>query len=328
MMERTWSACQDAETIVYSTMGIGGYHAAEKLGVPCFLATPLPGLAPTSAFANPSGIFPALPLGGRYNRLTYYLNGQLLQAFTGKYINRWRQERLHLPAIPFGKYPYHQLHGKPLPVLGSYSPLVFPGAADWGRHIHITGYWTLQPGAGWKPPAALIDFLEAGPAPVYVGFGSMVNRTPRETTRLVCDALARAGQRGVLATGWGGLDGTDLPDSMFAQESVPHAWLFPRMAAVVHHGGSGTTGAGLRAGVPSVLVPHMGDQPFWAGRVAELGVGPWAVPRRELTADRLADAIECAITDQGLQTRAAALGERLRAEDGVGRTIRIIEGKE
>jgi sterol 3beta-glucosyltransferase len=326
LMERTWLSCQDAETIVYSTIGIGAYHAAEKLGVPCFIATPLPGLAPTRVFPNPGGVFPSLPLGGSYNLLTYTLNGQLLQGLTGHYINRWRREKLNLPAISFGKNPYNRLHGQPVPVLGSYSSIVVPRPPDWGEHIHVTGYWFLDPDTDWQPPAQLVHFLESGSSPVYIGFGSMLNRTPRQTTQLICDALKKSGQRGVLATGWGGLDGTELSANLFVLDSIPHTWLFPRVSAVVHHGGSGTTGAGLRAGVPSVLVPHMGDQPFWARRVTELGVGPQPVPMRQLTANRLAEAITSAITDSGMHARARALGERIRAENGIGHVIEIIEG--
>ncbi len=297
---------------------------SQKLGVPCFIATPLPGLAPTRAFPNPGGVFPALPLGGSYNLLTYFLNGLFLQAFTGQYINRWRREKLNLPAIPLGKNPYSQLYGQPMPVLGSYCSIVVPRPSDWGKHIHVTGYWFLDPDADWQPPAPLVDFLDSGTPPVYIGFGSMVNRTPRQMTQLVSEALERSGQRGVLATGWGGLEDAGLSANMFVLDSIPHAWLFPRVSVVVHHGGSGTTGAGLRAGVPSVLVPHMGDLPFWAQRVVELGVGPRPL-RRQLTAGRLAAAITSAITNSGI-ARAAALGERIGAEDGIGRAIAIIEG--
>ena len=325
LMERTWLACQDAEMVVFSTIGIGAYHAAEKLGLPCCMATPMPGLAPTRAYPSPGNVFPTLPLGGGYNRLTHTLSGQILQALTGPYINRWRREKLHLPAIPFGKYPYNQLHGMPVPILGSYSSIVVPRPADWGGHIHVTGYWFLDPTPDWQPPARLVNFIESGSAPVYIGFGSMASRTPRQTTQLVREALERSGQRGVLATGWGGMDATDLPANMLILDSVPHAWLFPRVSAVVHHGGSGTTGAGLRAGVPSVLVPHMGDQPFWAQRVVELGVGPQPIPRRQLTAGRLAAAITSALADARMQARAAALGERIRAEDGIGQAVGIIE---
>ena len=324
--ENTWLACQDAEFIVYSTVGVGAYHVAEKLGVPCAWASPIPGLAPTRAYPSPGGVFPTLPLGGGYNLLTHTLSGQLFQALTGRYINRWRREKLDLPAIPFGKYPYYQIDGRPQPVLGSYSPIVAPKPPDWSEHIHVTGYWFLDPAPDWQPPAELVNFIEAGTPPVYIGFGSMANRTPEQTTQLVQEALALSGQRGVLATGWGGLRHANLPANLFILDAVPHAWLFPRMAAVVHHGGSGTTGAGLRAGVPSVLVPHMGDQPFWARRVTELGVGPQPIPRRKLTSERLAAAITTATTDKDMQTRAAALGEGIRAEEGVGRAIEIIEG--
>jgi sterol 3beta-glucosyltransferase len=338
----TWLACRGAETIVFSTMGFGAYHVAEKLGVPACWAIPFPALARTRAF--PSVACPQLRLGGTYNLWTHVLAEQFLQALTRRFINRWRREQLHLPAIPPGKWPYSQLNGRPLPMLYSFSPVVVPKPPDWGAHTHITGYWLLDPAPDWQPPARLVDFLNSGPPPVYIGFGSMAHRTPRQTTRLVATALKIAGQRGVLVTGWGGLSvdldveretrfsmrwniAKDLVSTgLFTMDAVPHAWLFPRTAAVVHHGGSGTTGAGLRAGTPSVLVPHTGDQPLWARRVTELGVGPRPVPRRRLTAERLAAAITSAVTDQGMRTRAAALGERIRAEDGIGRAIEVIEG--
>jgi len=324
--ENTWSACQDAEFIVYSLMGVGACHVAEKLGVPCIMASPIPGFAPTRAYPNPNGVFPSLPLGGGYNKLTHILSEHLFQIFTGPFINRWRKERLHLPAIPFGKRPYSQMGARPQPMFGSYSPIISPKPPDWGDHLHVCGYWFLDPAPSWRPPAKLIAFLEAGAPPVYVGFGSMANRAPRKTAQLAQEALELSGQRGILAAGWGGLDGEKLSSRILALDSVPHAWLFPRMAAVVHHGGAGTTAAGFRAGVPSVLVPHLGDQPFWAKRVTEMGVGPGAIPRRKLTSERLAAAITIAATDQNMRARAAALGERIRAEDGVARTIEIIEG--
>jgi UDP:flavonoid glycosyltransferase YjiC (YdhE family) len=139
----------------------------------------------------------------------------------------------------------------------------------------------------------------------------------------VLDALSQSGQRGVIATGLGGLSQSDLPDEVFVTEAVPHDWLFPRMAAVVHHGGAGTTGAGLRAGVPNIVVPVSNDQPFWARRVKALGAGPAPIPRRRLTADRLAHATSVAVTDESIRKRAAKLGETIRTEDGVGNAVRI-----
>lgn len=326
LLENTWLASQGAETIVFSTMGVGAYHVAEKLGVPCCWAMPFPAFARTRAFPNVA--FPPLRMGGAYNLLTHALAEQFMQLLTGGFINRWRRERFRLPAISPGKWPYSQLHGQPVPKLYSFSPIVFPPPPDWAENVHVTGYWFLDHPPDWQPPARLVDFLESGPPPVYIGFGSMAHRNPQQTAQVVREALERSRQRGVLSTGWGGLDSVSLPsrsDDLFILESIPHEWLFPRMAAVVHHGGAGTTAAGLRAGVPSVIVPHAGDQPFWARRVTELGVGPRPIPRRQLTAERLAASITSAVTDKGLQARAAALGELIYAEDGVGRAIGVIE---
>ena len=283
LMASTWEACQGAEAIVYSSLGLGAYHAAERLGVPAFWTMPFPN-GRTRAF--PSVAFPALPLGGAYNALTHALGERLLQTLTAGFFDRWRRECLGLPALPRGFWPYETLHGRPVPRLFSFSRLVFPKPPDWAEHFHLTGYWFLDPPADWAPPAGLEDFLESGPRPVYVGFGSVPHTNPEQTTRLVIEALRRSGRRGVIATGWGGLargGAAGLGDDVFAVDTIPHAWLFPRVAAVVHHGGSGTTGAGLGAGVPAVLVPHAGDQPLWARRLARLGVSAAPIPFRRLT---------------------------------------------
>jgi UDP:flavonoid glycosyltransferase YjiC (YdhE family) len=208
-------------------------------------------------------------------------------------------------------------------MLYCYSPAVAPKPPDWSESAHVTGYWFLDHPLDWQPPADLLHFLESGPSPIYLGFGSMITRKPEETTRITLDALRQAGHRGVIATGWGALSQSDLPDEVFLIESVPHDWLFPRMAAVVHHGGAGTTGAGLRAGVPSIVVPFGGDQPFWARRVKALGAGPDPIPRKRLTADRLAHAIRIAVADEPMRKRATELGATIRAEDGVGNALKI-----
>ena len=177
----------------------------------------------------------------------------------------------------------------------------------------------------WQPPAELLDFLHVGPPPVYVGFGSIAGRDPAGTAETVVRALAQAGQRGVLATGWGGLELAGLPDTIFKLESASHDRLFPHMAAVVHHGGAGTTAAGLRAGKPTVVCPFFGDQPFWGARVAALGVGPKPIPQRLLTADTLAPAIRRAVTDVRTQSRAHELGVKLRTEVGAVRAVEVLE---
>jgi sterol 3beta-glucosyltransferase len=321
MQEDFWQASQGTEAIIFSTLGINAYHVAEKLEVPCLWALTIPIFGRTRT--RPA-LLPPLPLGSGYNLLAHILTEQGTQQTIGRIFNSWRQARLNLPPIQLHRFPYTQLRGRPVPLLYCYSPAVVPRPPDWSEHAHVTGYWFLDHPPDWQPPADLVDFLESGPAPIYVGFGSETSRDPEKASRIVLDALSESGQRGVMATGPGGLSQSDLPNEVFLIEAVPHDWLFPRMAAVVHHGGAGTTGAGLRAGVPSIIVPVSNDQPFWARRVKALGAGPAPIPRKRLTAGRLAQAIRVAVTDVSMRRRAAKLGETIRAEDGVGNAVRII----
>jgi UDP:flavonoid glycosyltransferase YjiC (YdhE family) len=152
----------------------------------------------------------------------------------------------------------------------------------------------------------------------------MQNQNAAAFTEMVTQALKRAGLRGILATGWGALSEVNNSDQLFAISDVPHSWLFPRVAAVVHHGGVGTTAAGLRAGVPSLLVPFFGDQFFWGRRVCELGAGPHAIPRNELTSERLADGLKTCVRGSSLRERARRLGEEIRSEDGIARAVDAI----
>jgi len=173
------------------------------------------------------------------------------------------------------------------------------------------------------PPPGLDEFL-ARPGPVVsIGFGSMTSDNPSALAQLVLEAIRRAGVDAVLLSGWGGLASVASADDVFVAAAIPHDRLFPRVAAIVHHGGAGTTGAALRAGVPSVVIPFSVDQPFWASRVFALGVGPRPIPRARLNADSLAPAISLAIADQQIRSRAARLGELIRAEDGVAAAVRI-----
>jgi len=159
---------------------------------------------------------------------------------------------------------------------------------------------------------------------VYIGFGSMSSRNPEQTADLIIQALARTNQRAILLSGWGGLQKATIPDSIFMIDSVPHSWLFPRVSAVIHHGGASTTAAGLRAGVPSVVIPFFGDQPFWGQRIADLGVGTKPIPRKRLTVERLANGIQEAVTNEQMRQRAADLGKQIQAEDGIKSAVEII----
>jgi UDP:flavonoid glycosyltransferase YjiC (YdhE family) len=189
----------------------------------------------------------------------------------------------------------------------------------------VTGFWYLNRSARWDPPADLAAFIRSGPAPVSVGFGSMVDQARDELTEITLSALESLGQRAVLLTGWGGLQDAGLPDWACAVEAVPYDWLFPQMAAVVHQGGAGTTAEGLRAGVPNVIVPFFADQFVWGERIAAIGAGPEAIPREELTGDKLARAIDAAVTDPAIRARAAGLATRIRAERGVERAVECFE---
>jgi len=323
MAEAALEACRGVDLILGGLGGaFTGAAVAEKLKLPLMQAYYVP-FTPTREFSG--ALVPDLPplLGAVANRLTHQLTRQMLWQGFRTADKAARQQVLNLPAAPFWG-PYHAMPTQGMPVLYGYSPSVIPTPSDWDAHIHATGYWFLEAEDGWMPPADLTAFLETGPAPVYVGFGSMSSRKPAETAELIIAALQQIGQRAILLSGWGGLQKSDLPESIFMVDSVPHDWLFPRMAAVVHHGGAGTTGAGFRSGVPSVIIPFFGDQSFWGRRAAALGVGPTPIPRKKLTVDRLAQAIHSAVMDVSMRQRASELGAKIRSEDGLARAVEII----
>jgi UDP:flavonoid glycosyltransferase YjiC (YdhE family) len=207
------------------------------------------------------------------------------------------------------------------PTLYGFSPTVVPKPADWGPEVDVTGYWVLDREPGWRPPPALEAFLAGGPPPICVGFGSMPSPDPAALAREVVGALARAGQRGLLLSGWGALGDVELPETVFALESAPHDWLYPRVSAVVHHGGAGTTSAALRAGRPSMVVPFMADQWFWGERIRRLSAGPKWFPRRKLDAERFGAALRDLVENPRWREGAHHAANALAAEDGVARAI-------
>jgi sterol 3beta-glucosyltransferase len=316
-----WKACQGANAIIYAGAFVAGHFIAQKLDVPevWTLLHPLPHL-PSREF--PAIFAPELPvLGMPYNRATHTFFERLFWQALKDANERWRQDVLGQPPLSLLDY-MGLIHRSDFPVLHGYSPLVGHIASDWRPGVHVTGYWFLGQPPGWQPSSALVDFLAAGAPPVYVGFGSMVTSDPQGELSAIITALQQTGQRGVLALGDD--RGIDLPDDMFVVDGVPHDWLFQRVSMAIHHGGAGTTGASVRAGVPTVIVPYFLDQPYWGRRVFDLGVGPRPVPRRRLTAECLTVAIRTAL-GPGMKARAAELGQRIQTEDGIGQAMEIIE---
>jgi sterol 3beta-glucosyltransferase len=324
LQEDFFEACTGSDAIVYHPGVILGYFVAKQMKIPSILAAPFP-MTPTREF--PSLIFyNSVRLGKGFNLFTHKFFEQVMWQTGSTAVKQfWLKKFGHGPegfASPFGKQITRNN-----PTVVSCSNYVFPKPADWPEHVYNTGYWFLDAETGWEPSKALLDFLEKGAAPVYVGFGSLYDSDRAgQITGLVVEALRRSGQRGVLATGWGGLSSMGhIPEEIFMLEEAPHAWLFPRMAAVIHHGGAGTTAASLRAGVPSILVPHSNDQFAWGRRVYELGVGPKPIPRKKLSAEGLSDAINFALKKE-IREAARDFGMKIQGENGAETAAKIING--
>lgn len=320
MAEDAYAACLEADAIIcLAVFSAFGKSISEKLNIPIINLEPTP-LLPTRAFPAPSWPIQR-NLGGLHNYLSGIALLLVVCQWYRPFVNDFRKS-LGLPTYSFAGY-YRAFRSTPL--VSAYSPSIIPHPADWPETVHVTGNLFLDTTADWRPPPELEAILEAGDPPVYIGFGSMAGRSPERLAGLVLEALARGGQRGVLLTGWGGLKTESTPEHVFVLEAAPHAWLFPRMSAVVHHGGAGTTAEGLRAGVPSIIVPFVLDQPFWGARIKALGLGPEPIPQKKLTAVRLAEAIGTAVSDSAMRQRATAYGAAVRAEDGAGNAVNIIK---
>ncbi|MFC3077937.1 glycosyltransferase [Phenylobacterium terrae] len=314
LFDAEWRAAAgfSPDLIVHHPKSLASPHMAEKLGVEALLASPLPGFTPTAAFPSPLLPFRTL---GPLNRASHRLAIQGGQTLFRRAIAQWRASVLGLDGAGAGRAPVRTLY--------AYSPAVLPRPADWSDDVCVSGYWVLD--APWAPPADLAAFLSAGDRPVYVGFGSMPGIDPRELTETVAAALARAGRRGVLATGGGALTPIAAGPHVHFIDAAPHTALLPLMSAALHHGGAGTTGASLSAGLPTIVCPFMGDQPFWARRVHDLGAGPAPLDRRRLTADALARAFDAA-AQPGMARAAGRLAGRIAQEDELATAVGFIEG--
>ncbi|MGS2644450.1 nucleotide disphospho-sugar-binding domain-containing protein [Streptosporangium sp. LJ11] len=308
-----------ADLVVHAP-SVPGHRIAEALGVPAVAALLQPVWVPTAAFPNP--MIP-LPLPRALNRASYLPFKAMLRSFGAV-----ADKTLDLPRRR-GRHDFlRRPDGGAATVLHGFSRhLLLPGA-DYPPQVHTTGFWFLPAAPAWSPPQELATFLADGPAPVYIGFGSMAGTDPHRIGRIVTDAIRLTGMRAVLVSGWGGIavdDQPALPKEVFLLDQAPHDWLFPRMAAIVHHGGSGTTGAALASGRPQVICPFVADQPFWAARAHAAGVAPAPLPQRHLTAQGLATAIRQATAEEAMAQRADRLAHAVRDEDGTKAAITVLE---
>lgn len=319
MVHDVYDACAETDGLiclgVFSPFGV---CVAEALRIPLIHIEPTP-LLPTARFPAPSWPIQR-GLGGIHN----YISG-IVMLFTiwlwyKPYVRIFRQELGLIDRT--AAYFYRMLRSTPM--IGAYSPRIIPHPDDWPDSLHITGDLSLRGNVEWKPPVDLRAFLDSGDPPVYVGFGSMTGIDPKKLGDLLQRALEQSGQRGLLMTGWSGMKAVSQSDRIFILEYAPHDWLFPRMAAVVHHGGAGTTAEGVRAGVPSVIIPFAFDQFFWGARLREMGIGTEPIPRKMLTVDRLANAIKIAVTDPAMRLRAEQCGKAIRLNDSLANAVNVV----
>lgn len=302
------------DIIIHHPKSIVSPFVAEALNCLAFLASPLPGFTPTSAF--PSPILPFTSLGP-LNRASHVVATKGAKLLFRKLIRDWHK-------ASFGHdRPIRER--QPSGTLYAYSQHVLPKPLDWGPEIFVGGYWFLD-NPDWNMPRELAAFLDAGRPPVYFGFGSMPGLYPDAMTGIICEALAQTGHRGILATGGGALQAGAASPNVYFIADAPHDRLLSRVSSVVHHGGAGTTGASLRAGKPTAICPFFGDQPFWARRVSRLGVGPAPLDRKTLSPASLANAIR-QMEQPEMREGAAKLGAAIQQEHGVAEAVRFISSR-
>jgi sterol 3beta-glucosyltransferase len=317
----TLEACDGADRLIGGVGGmVIGLSVAEKLGIPFTPAHLQPVGIRTASF--PGVMLPQTPQwpGGWANRLSQHLSDMAVWMPFKRAMGHARRDVLGLDGRAVAAEGQPVLYGFSRHVLDIGSS----GSVAGHEPCHTTGYWLHRTDPAWAPPTGLEAFLSSGKPVVSIGFGSMASHDPDATIRLIRDAASRAGVKAVVLSGWSGMASAVEDDTLFLARELPHDWLFSRVSAIVHHGGAGTTGAALTAGVPSVVVPFAMDQPFWGRRVANLGAGPQPIPRKTLTSDELATALETCLNDQAMRDCSTALGNKLKGEDGVAEAVKII----
>ncbi|KAE8451366.1 hypothetical protein EG329_003995 [Mollisiaceae sp. DMI_Dod_QoI] len=305
-----------ADAIIANPPSFAHIHIAEKMGIPLHMMFTMP-WSPTQSFPHPLANIQSTNADvNMTNFVSYALVEMMTWQGLGDVINRFRERALGLEPISLIWAP-GMLSRLRIPYTYCWSPALIPKPKDWGQHISISGFYFLSLASSYTPAPELAAYLAAGPPPVYIGFGSIVVDDPDAMTKLIFEAVKKAGVRALVSKGWGGLGADDLgiPEGVFMLGNVPHDWLFQHVSCVVHHGGAGTTAAGIATGKPTIVVPFFGDQPFWGAMVARAGAGPLPIPYKLLTADKLAEAITEALTPETLE-RAKELGGLIKEEQG------------
>lgn len=305
-----------ADAIIANPPSFAHIHCAEKLGIPLHMMFTMP-WSPTQAFPHPLA---NITSSNADSKLTNFMSYALVDMMTwqglGDVINRFRQRDLGLEPISLTWAP-GMLSRLQIPYTYCWSPALIPKPADWANYVSVSGFFFLNLATNYTPEPKLAEFLDAGPPPVYIGFGSIVVDDPTAMTKLIFDAVKKTGQRALVSKGWGGVGADELgiPEGVYMLGNVPHDWLFKKVSCVVHHGGAGTTAAGIAAGKPTVVVPFFGDQPFWGAMVARAGAGPEPVAYKELTADILAASIKKALAPSSIE-KAQELSTKISHETG------------
>ncbi|OBT99139.1 hypothetical protein VE01_02267 [Pseudogymnoascus verrucosus] len=305
-----------ADAIIANPPSFAHVHCAERLGIPLHLMFTMP-WSPTQSFPHPlSTIHHSNTEPSMANLISYALVDIMTWQGLGGVVNRFRTKTLHLEPVSLMWAP-GMISRLRIPFTYCWSPALIPKPEDWGSHIFLSGFYFLSLGSSYDPDTKLRAFLESGHPPVYVGFGSIVVDEPDVMTKIIFEATKKAGVRALVSKGWGGLgtDELDIPNNICMIGDVPHDWLFKHVSAVVHHGGAGTTAAGILAGCPTVVIPFFGDQPFWGAMIERAGAGPAPVPYKKLTADALAAGILKAI-EPGTVENAKKLSEALLKDQG------------
>ena len=334
ILASTWRACTEtdpdqpgarpfrADAIVANPPSYGHIHCAEALHVPLHMIFTMPWTA-TCAFPHPFAQIDPSAHHPVENFLSYGIVDLMVWAGIGDLVDAFRTETLKLPPIALTDGAA-LLEDHEVPMTYLWPASLVPKPPEWGPHIDLANFIQYEQAHTYEPPKALLDFLAAGEAPIYVGFGSVVAEDPVALTRTIFKALEKAGARGIVSQGWAHLGGEAPPPHVYVIGDCPHDWLFARCRAVCHHGGAGTTSAGLHAGLPTVVVPFFGDQFFWGRIVADAGAGPEPIPIRKLTSENLMAAFDACRRPQ-VRERASELGARLRATDGVELAVQSIE---